>query len=102
MSTFALVTHGSDGDVLPFIRIGADLVRGGHRVTLLTHAPYRSAAIEAGIDFVAIDDEIEFERTLAATSQLLGSGGARVSWADFYRRFGLFDQIRLNATRSCV
>ncbi len=95
MSTFALVTHGSDGDVLPFVRIGADLVRKGHRVTLLTHAPYRNAAIEAGIDFVAIDDEIEFERTLAATSQLLGSGGGRVSWVDFYRRFGLFDQIRL-------
>lgn len=94
MSTFVLVTHGSDGDVAPFVQLGADLVRLGHRATLLTHAPYRSAAVDRGVDFVAIDDEADFERALAATPRLLASGRPQVSWTDFYRQLGLFEQVR--------
>ncbi len=92
MTTFLLVTHGSDGDVLPFVRIGGELVGRGHRVALLTHAPHRNAAMAAGLDFIPIDGADEFERMLATTSQMLGE--RTMSWRDFYRGNGLFEQIR--------
>jgi UDP:flavonoid glycosyltransferase YjiC (YdhE family) len=92
MSTFLIVTHGSGGDVFPFVRIGGELVARGHRVTLLTHAPYRSIALAAGLDFVPIDGTDEYERMLATTPSLLGD--QRMSWQDFYQGHGIFDQIR--------
>lgn len=91
MALFLLVTHGSDGDVLPFVGLGAALTRAGHRAVLLTHAPYRDAALAAGLGFEPIDGEAEFERTLADTPTLLG--GDRQPWDAFYRRNGLFEQI---------
>ncbi|MFI9771938.1 glycosyltransferase [Streptomyces sp. NPDC052415] len=93
MSLFLLVTHGSDGDVLPFVAVGAALAGAGHRVVLLTHAPYRDAAVAAGLGFRAIDDESAFERTLADTPGLLGSDPGRLGWEAFYRRNGMFEQI---------
>lgn len=93
MSLFLLVTHGSDGDVLPFVAVGAALAGAGHRVVLLTHAPYRDAAVAAGLGFRPIDDEPAFERTLADTPGLLGSAPQRLGWDAFYRRNGMFRQI---------
>jgi UDP:flavonoid glycosyltransferase YjiC (YdhE family) len=92
MSTFLLVTHGSDGDVLPFVRIGGELVERGHHVALLTHAPYRQIAAAAGLEFIAIDGVDGYERALAATPALLGH--QRMSWQDFYYGNRLFDQVR--------
>ncbi|MFJ6214975.1 glycosyltransferase [Streptomyces sp. NPDC092296] len=93
MGVFLLVTHGSDGDVLPFVGLGGALVRAGHRAVLLTHAPYRDAAAAAGLGFAAIDDETAFERTLVDTTALAGGAGGGLSWDAFYRRNGMFDQI---------
>ncbi|MFB7945294.1 glycosyltransferase [Kitasatospora phosalacinea] len=93
MALFLMVTHGSDGDVLPFVGLGAALVRAGHRAVLLTHAPYRSAATRAGLGFAAIDGEAEFESVLADTPGLLGSAPHKAGWAGFYRRNSLFEQI---------
>ncbi|MFF4339985.1 glycosyltransferase [Kitasatospora sp. NPDC001540] len=93
MALFLLVTHGSDGDVLPFVGLGAALVRAGHRAVLLTHAPYRSAAEHAGLGFAAIDGEAEFESVLADTPGLLGSAPHKAGWSGFYRRNALFEQI---------
>ncbi|WP_405009084.1 glycosyltransferase [Kitasatospora sp. NBC_01539] len=93
MALFLLVTHGSDGDVLPFVSLGAALVRAGHRAVLLTHAPYREAAARAGLGFEPIDGEDAFERVLADTPHLLGGTRARLGWDAFYRRNGMFEQI---------
>ncbi|MFE1316738.1 glycosyltransferase [Kitasatospora phosalacinea] len=93
MALFLMVTHGSDGDVLPFVGLGAALVRAGHRAVLLTHAPYRSVATRAGLGFAAIDGEAEFESVLADTPGLLGSAPHKAGWAGFYRRNALFEQI---------
>ncbi|MEV6986914.1 glycosyltransferase [Sphaerisporangium sp. NPDC051017] len=89
--TALLVTHGTDGDVLPFVRLGRELRAGGHPVTLLTHAHYRAHAERAGLDFVAIDTQAEFERTLGDTPELLDGLG----WPEFYERNGLFEQMVL-------
>ena len=89
-----LVSHGTDGDVLPFIGLGRLLAGRGHEVTVLTHAPYAELAGRAGLDFVAIDTEQEYEQQLADTAGLL-AGRAPGRWLEFYRRNGLFAQALL-------
>ncbi|GAA3558706.1 hypothetical protein GCM10022419_044160 [Nonomuraea rosea] len=89
-----LVTHGTDGDVLPFVRLGRVLLERGHAVTLLTHAPYRRRAEAAGLDFVPIDTPDGFERYSADTALLPGGLGT-LDWLEFYRRNGLFEQLAL-------
>ncbi|WP_033222897.1 glycosyltransferase [Kitasatospora phosalacinea] len=93
MALFLMVTHGSDGDVLPFVGLGAALAQAGHRAVLLTHGPYRAVAEGAGLGFAAIDGEAEFESVLADTPGLLGSAPHLAGWAGFYRRNALFEQI---------
>jgi hypothetical protein len=51
MRTFVLSTLFSAGDVLPFVRLGRALCSRGHRVTLVSHAPYQKFADDAGIAF---------------------------------------------------
>jgi len=50
-----LTTMFSRGDVAPFVRLGARLAARGHRVTLVTHAPYRALAESAGLAFATWD-----------------------------------------------
>ncbi|GAA1277690.1 glycosyltransferase [Sphaerisporangium rubeum] len=94
MPTMLLVTHGTDGDVLPFVRLGGELRAGGHEVTLITHAHYGPHAARAGLGFVPIDTATEFERTLADTHDLLDGLG----WREFYERNGLYRQMELEFT----
>ncbi|MEV0390935.1 glycosyltransferase [Nonomuraea sp. NPDC050643] len=88
------MTHGTDGDVLPFVRLGRVLRGRGHEVTLLTHAPYRRRAETAGLGFVPIDTPETYDRYLADSALLPGARGT-LSWLDFYRRNALFDQLAL-------
>jgi rhamnosyltransferase subunit B len=87
-----LVAHGSDGDVLPFVRLGRVLRERGHEVTLLTHAPYRRRVEAAGLEYVPIDSPEDFARYSADTALLPGGRGT-LDWLDFYRRNHLFDQL---------
>jgi UDP:flavonoid glycosyltransferase YjiC (YdhE family) len=91
MATMLLVSHGTDGDVLPFVRLGRLLAERGHDVTVLTHGPYSAVVRRAGLNFVAIDTEREYERQLADTAGLLAGHGLG-RWLEFYRNNGLFDQ----------
>ena len=94
MALFLMATHGTDGDVLPFVRIGRVLRARGHDVALLTHAIYESTACQADLEFVAADTVSEFERNLADTALLVDAhqpGQLR----EFFERNSLFDQLRL-------
>lgn len=44
-------SHGSLGDLVPFLEIGAVLSRGGHCVRVATHAAHRKAVERYGLDF---------------------------------------------------
>ncbi|MGN9909814.1 condensation domain-containing protein [Phytohabitans sp. LJ34] len=95
MGTFLVTTYGTNGDVLPFIRIGQALRRRGHEVVLHTHAYYGATARAAGLDFVAVDTEEEYARTLHDSRHLLLDVLADVNHlAEFYERNGLWEQIR--------
>ena len=47
------------GDVQPFIALGAELQRSGHRIRLATHDVFESFVREAGLDFFAIGGDPE-------------------------------------------
>ena len=49
-----LPTIGTGGDVYPFISIGAELKRRGHRVSLVANEHFRPAAQNAGLDFIQL------------------------------------------------
>ena len=44
-----LASFGTDGDVLPYIGLGAHLRERGHRVTLASSGHYQSAAAAKGL-----------------------------------------------------
>jgi hypothetical protein len=50
----ALQVVGSQGDVQPFIALGLELRRYGHRVRLCTHATFRELVISHGLEFFCI------------------------------------------------
>ncbi len=55
MGVFLMVVHGSDGDLLPVLRIGRELRARDHDVTVLTHARYSSRVRRAGLTFIPVD-----------------------------------------------
>ena len=55
MGVFLMVVHGSDGDLLPVLRIGLALRARDHDVTVLTHARYSNRVRQAGLAFVPVD-----------------------------------------------
>jgi len=97
MGTMTLTTHGTNGDVLSFIRLAQALASRGHDVTVTTHARYAATAAAAGVGFAAIDTEREYAGYLADAGSILD---ARVGSAELpdlrghYERNRLFDQIR--------
>lgn len=59
----ALQTYGTKGDVLPFIALGAALIRNGHTVTLaatcIDGQDYRDICQRNDIRFIAVPDSID-------------------------------------------
>ena len=52
---------GSHGDVHPFVGIGRALRDRGHRVTLITAAPFRDLAARNGFDFAAVGTDADYD-----------------------------------------
>ncbi|HZR21341.1 MAG TPA: glycosyltransferase [Verrucomicrobiae bacterium] len=50
---------GTDGDVYPFIGLGAELSKRGYRVTIATHEHFAAYAKAAGLDFVSLISNTE-------------------------------------------
>jgi len=56
-----LTPVGSSGDVNPFVMIGRELRRRGHRVTLLAPDVFAAAVAKAGLEFVSTGSVEEYE-----------------------------------------
>lgn len=56
-----LTPVGSAGDVLPFVVIGAELRRRGHRVSLLAPETFAASVLKAGLEFVPVGTAEEFD-----------------------------------------
>lgn len=55
----ALTTLGSLGDLHPFLEVGRELLRRGHRVTVATSPAYEPRVIGAGLGFLAIPPDYQ-------------------------------------------
>jgi sterol 3beta-glucosyltransferase len=79
---FAALTWGSRGDVQPFVALGAELVRRGHRVTLAARAPFRSFVEEHGLDFFEMEEDGTEELMHSLASSDGGAEGVKlfVTW----------------------
>ncbi len=54
---FAILNWGTRGDIQPFVALGEELVHRGHRVVLAAREPFRSMAVERGIDLFAMEED---------------------------------------------
>jgi hypothetical protein len=89
MSRFLLVTHGSRGDVDPFLELARELVDRGRDVLVLTHAPFGPAVTAVGAEFHAVDDTDSYDRYLRRTSALI-ERRPHGSMPDYYTNAELF------------
>lgn len=55
---------GSYGDVHPFVGLGKELTRRGHRVTVGAMAGFRDMIAQAGLGFVETTTEVEYKETI--------------------------------------
>lgn len=63
-----LAAIGSYGDVYPLISIGAALKARGHRVTLISAAPFADTAEKAGLAFIECLSQAEYARYVEVDS----------------------------------
>lgn len=73
-----LSTIGSAGDVNPFVAIGRELRRRGHRVTLVTNPYFESLAVQAGLDFVPLGAAEDYANAIADPGLWDSRSGFRV------------------------
>lgn len=59
-----IVTAGSHGDVHPFLGIGAELARRGHRVRVFVHPVFGPAVAAAGLDHVPVGGDVDYQSVL--------------------------------------
>lgn len=72
MGCLIFEAYGTDGDILPFIRIGKQLAMYGHKVAIATHSYYEEKVKGANLDFIAVDTPSEYAQFInenAAISQ---------------------------------
>lgn len=60
-----LIPVGSHGDVHPFVGLGARLRQRGHDVLILTNAHFRDMSQRAGLRFVELGTEEDYQRLIA-------------------------------------
>nr|WCO03958.1 Ctg10_386 [Cystobacter sp.] len=79
---FAALTWGSRGDVQPFVALGAELIRRGHRVLLAARAPFRSFVEEHGLEFFEMEEDGTEELMHSLASSTGGPDGMKlmVTW----------------------
>lgn len=64
MNNYIITSHWTDGDILPFLRIGKKLKEAGNRVVIMTHIYYKDMVIKNGMEFIAWDSWEEYNNML--------------------------------------
>ncbi|MDR3636522.1 MAG: glycosyltransferase [Isosphaeraceae bacterium] len=78
-----LIPIGSAGDVHPFVGLGTALRKRGHRVTVVTNGHFGPLVRRAGLDFVELGTEDEYQFVLNDPQLWEPTGGFKlvVKWA---------------------
>jgi len=75
---FLFLTHGTDGDVHPFVGLGKALTERGHRVTLFTNEHFEDLAKRRGLGFVPIGTEERYRSAFEDPAVWNSVAGARI------------------------
>ncbi len=67
MANMLITTHGTRGDVVPFVVLGQALKRLGHDVTLFTHCINEAEVLGAGLKFVAWETKEQWDEFVRFT-----------------------------------
>ena len=82
-----IVTSGSRGDVQPYLALALRAMRGGHRVTLATHAVFQPWIESHGVAFRGLHGN-PMEMLSAPGARAWLSDGSRGGMVKFVREFG--------------
>jgi rhamnosyltransferase subunit B len=78
---------GSAGDVYPFLAIGLALKQRGHEVELLTSPHFRSRIEAAGLSFVPLGTEADYQRTIGRADLWHARRGFEALWREMQPQF---------------
>lgn len=93
---------GSRGDVQPFVALGVELKRHGHRVRLATHNVFESFVRDAGVDFYPIGgDPAELMAYMVRNPGLIPSMGSLRS-GDIQKKRHMVKEMLDGFWQSCI
>ncbi|CAG8384820.1 unnamed protein product [Penicillium salamii] len=93
---------GSRGDVQPFVALGAELRKHGHRVRLATHAIFEELVVGAGLEFFSIGgDPVELMSYMVRHPGLIPSMES-LRAGDIQRKRASIKEILNGCWRSCL
>ncbi|KAH6857149.1 UDP-glucose,sterol transferase [Chaetomium sp. MPI-CAGE-AT-0009] len=99
-----IVMHvvGSRGDVQPFVALGNELLRHGHRVRLATHSVFRDFVSQAGLEFFPIGgDPAELMAYMVKNPGLIPSMGS-LRAGEVQKKRQAIAEILNGAWASCI
>jgi hypothetical protein len=93
---------GSRGDVQPFIALGNELQRDGHRVRLATHDTFEKFVIDSGLEFYPIGgDPAELMAYMVKNPGLIPSLGS-LRAGDIQKKRAMVAEMLDGCWRSCI
>ncbi|KAF9769538.1 hypothetical protein IL306_013040 [Fusarium sp. DS 682] len=93
---------GSRGDVQPFVALGTELQRHGHRVRLATHSQFEKFVRDSGLEFFSIGgDPAELMAYMVKNPGLFPSMKT-LRGGEIQRKRKMVDEMLHNCWRSCI
>jgi sterol 3beta-glucosyltransferase len=71
---FVALTWGTRGDVQPFVALGVELARRGHRLTVAARGPFRAMVEERGLSFYEMEED-GTDELMASLAESRGGAG---------------------------
>ncbi|KAJ3189580.1 hypothetical protein HK101_008894 [Irineochytrium annulatum] len=100
--TIVIMIVGSRGDVQPFVALGKELQKYGHRVRLATHANFRGFVTENGLEFYPLaGDPNELMAYMVKNPGLL-PGLASIQAGDIAKKRKMIEEILESCYKACV
>lgn len=75
MACILFDTFGTDGDILPFIQIGRQLIQQDNKVAIITHSYFEKKIRQANIDFIPSDTIDEYKQLINDTTMIVSPKG---------------------------
>lgn len=75
---YLFLTHGTDGDVHPFVGLGKALIERGHSVTMFTNEHFEELATRHGLGFVSIGSKERYRGTFQDPAVWKSIAGAKI------------------------